>query len=251
MCLIAFSLNEHPDYQLVLAANRDEFYERETDYAHWWEPDHSILAGKDLKAGGTWMGISKSGRFAAITNYRDPQNIRSDVRSRGELAVNYLKGDLDPKTYLEKVDGKNYNGFNLLLIENGQAYHLSNYENRVNEISKGTFGLSNALLDTPWPKLEKLKLLLKEKLDSTVTHDKILKTLEDKTLAEDQLLPETGVPYEWEKALSAICIETENYGTCCSTVITIDKRGQVNFSERSFPVGDRIDKIVNYAFQIS
>ena len=252
MCIIAFSINEHPDYPLILAANRDEFYERPTEYAHWWE-DEQLLAGKDLKGGGTWLGLTKTGKVAAVTNYRDPKNIREDAKTRGNLTTNFLtNGDQDAKDYLKKLndEGNDYNGFNLLLFEGGQGYHLSNYEGEINHLASGTHVLSNSLLNTPWPKAVRLKSSFQEVIKSQFTHEDLLSILQDGELAPDDQLPATGIPYEWEKAISSICIEKEGYGTCCSTIITVDKSGKVEFTEESYPVGTRTNKVVRESFQL-
>ena len=253
MCLITFAINCHPDYSLILAGNRDEFYDRPTTYAHYWEDIPHLLAGRDLQGGGTWLGISKTGRLAAVTNYRDPQNMRADARTRGDLTTAFLKDDdLSAREYLsglhEKAD--EYNGFNLLLFDGEKAFHYSNYEKSINELPAGVYGLSNALLDTPWPKLVRLKKSFEDAFSQQVAHEDLLAILEDSELAADHDLPDTGIPYEWEKAISSICIQTDNYGTCCSTVVTIDKRGQASFTERSFPVGARENKVVQFSFDL-
>ncbi len=253
MCLIAFALNAHPDYSLILAANRDEFYERPTAYAHQWEDARHVVGGRDLLGGGTWLGISRAGRVSAVTNYRDPQNINPDAKTRGHLAKDYLMNSSDSaRDYLEKIQGEAaaYNGFNLLLFDAAGGFHFSNYERRINPIAEGVHGLSNALLDTPWPKLTKLKSSFEQSIKSSFSHDDLLGLLQDTELASDDELPSTGIPYEWEKAISSICIEAENYGTCCSTVITIDRHGRAEFTEHSYPVGQREHKVVNFSFQI-
>ncbi|MDW3197175.1 MAG: NRDE family protein [Cytophagales bacterium] len=241
MCLIAFALNEHPDYPLILVANRDEFYERPTSYADFWEDHPNVLGGRDLKGGGTWMGVTRAGRITAVTNYRDPQNISATAKTRGDLTKDYLISDTPALPYLEQVEKEAalYNGFNLLLFEAGKGYYFSNYGDKIRTLDKGVFGLSNALLDTPWPKLEKLKENFSQSIQSNIDVDSLLELLTDDQKASDEALPETGVPYEWEKALSSICIATPTYGTCCSTVILVDKSGNLSFTEKSFPVGAR------------
>ncbi len=252
MCIIAFSLNEHPDYKLIIAANRDEFFERPSTYAGWWEDQPGIYGGRDLQAGGTWLGMTKSGKIAAVTNFRDPSNIRPDAKTRGTLALDYLKGETDAKSYLEALAkaADDYNGFNLLLFENDRAYHFSNYEHQLNEIAGGVHTLSNALLNTPWPKVTKLQKRFSQTIKEAFEADDLLGVLEDDAQAPDELLPSTGIPYEWEKAISSICIKTENYGTCCSTIITVDHSNCVRFTERSFPVGNRSDRTVSKEFII-
>lgn len=249
MCIIVGAVNVHPDYPLILAANRDEFYDRPSTYADFWPDNTDILGGRDLKAGGTWLGINKRGKVAAITNYRDPQNISEEAKSRGSLSKDFLANDqLAAMKYLKQLQKEkaDYNGYNLLLFENGKGYHYSNYGSDITALKPGIFGLSNALLDTPWPKVLRLKETFENLIDTTFTHWDLLKMLEDDQVAPDELLPSTGIPYEWEKAISSICIKTENYGTCCSTVLTLDRRGNLKFTERSFPVGARSNELKTY-----
>ena len=252
MCLIAFALNEHPQYPLILIANRDEFFARPTDYAAFWENHPDVLAGKDLKGGGTWMGVNKQGKIAAVTNYRDPQNINETAKTRGDLTKDFLIGDLSAEAHMMNVakESSLYNGFNLLLFENGGGFHFSNYGKNIRHMSNGIFGLSNAVLDTPWPKLEKLKRNLSEAIAGDFDSSAMFDLLQDNEKAADEDLPKTGVPYEWEKALSSICIKTENYGTCCSTIITIDHQGVLSFMEKSYPVGARESKTLSFQFEI-
>lgn len=232
-----------------MAANRDEFYARPTTTAHWWE-DHEILGGRDLQAKGTWMGVDKSGRFAAVTNYRDIQNIREDVRSRGDLPVNFLTGKHSGKNYSEKIfkEGQDYNGFNLLTLDD-ELTHVSNYDDTVNTLSPGVYGLSNALLDTPWPKVNRAKEFFHSKMDNDFELSHLIELMQNTDVASDQDLPETGLLVEMERAVSAMCIRTENYGTCCSTAITIDYDGNVEFMEKSYPVGDRKDETISFSFK--
>ena len=252
MCLIAFALNEHPEYPLIMVANRDEFFARPTSYASYWEDQPHVLAGRDLKGQGTWMGMNTKGKLAAVTNFRDPHHISETARTRGDLTRHFLTGDMDAMRYLQQVEAEAsaYNGFNLLLYEAGKAYHYSNYGDRINTLDRGIYGLSNALLDTPWPKLVRLRSRLKDRISGDFDIEDLLALLLDQETAADEDLPQTGVPYEWEKAISSICIRTETYGTCCSTIILINREGEVTFVERSFPVGAREDKKVSFQFKI-
>lgn len=252
MCLIAFALNEHPDYPFIMVANRDEFYERPTSYASFWEDQPDVLGGRDLKGGGTWIGVAQSGKVAAVTNYRDPQHISETAKTRGDLTKDYLTSSTPATQYLEQVkkEGASYNGFNLLLFEEGMAHYYSNYGEDIQQVEKGIFGLSNALLDTPWPKLEKLKSRFGKAIQSEFDVDALLELLTDSETATDSDLPKTGIPYEWEKAISAICIDTPTYGTCCSTIILLDKSGNLSFTEKSFPVGAREAKTVSFNIKI-
>ncbi|MFY0688011.1 MAG: NRDE family protein [Cyclobacteriaceae bacterium] len=252
MCLIVFAKNYHPDYPFILIANRDEFYERPTAPAEFWESSAHLLAGRDLKAMGTWMGITKSGRFAALTNYRDLENINPEAKSRGHLCTDFLLDARSGVDFLKDVNSQSdqYNGFNLLVMNEDEMHHYSNYEHKINVVDPGVFGLSNALFDTPWPKVTLLKERFKTLIDQEVSHDGLLQLLADDKKAEDEHLPATGVSYEWEKALSSICIKTEQYGTCSSTVLTMDRSGLVKFTEKLYPVGQRIESQNTFEFKL-
>ncbi|WP_436514613.1 NRDE family protein [Ekhidna sp. To15] len=251
MCLITLAYKAHPKYKFILAANRDEFYARPTAVVDWWEDHNEILGGRDLQALGTWMAFHKNGRFAAVTNYRDIKNIKPEAQSRGDLPVNFLLSDQSPESYAEEVNqaGRNYNGFNLLVLEQGLV-HVSNYEKKVNTLGPGIYGLSNALLDTPWPKVTRAKRRFSEVIQTNFTLEDLIAMMQDDTTAQDNQLPETGLDYEREKALSAMCIRTPDYGTCCSTAITIDHDGHVDFMEKSYPVGNRSEGTVSFNFKI-
>ena len=251
MCLITFAYNAHPKYRFILAANRDEFYARPTAKAQWWQDHPEILGGRDLLAKGTWMAIHKNGRFAAVTNFRDIKNIRSDAQSRGDLPVNFLLSNETSSTYAQQVfeNGAKYNGFNLITLENEMA-HVSNYDSNANKLDAGIYGLSNALLDTPWPKVVNAKRMFSELIEEPFELEDLVKMMQNADLANDDELPETGLDYDREKALSAMCIRTPDYGTCCSTAITIDYEGQVAFLEKSYPVGERSDESVSFKFTI-
>ncbi|MEX0845681.1 MAG: NRDE family protein [Balneolaceae bacterium] len=252
MCLITFSYKTHPKYNLILAGNRDEFYERPTRKAHFWtDDDHpNILAGKDLQAGGTWLGVHKDGRWGAVTNYRDPTIQKENPPSRGELVMDYLKSSMFAMDYLQELTTKagEYNGFNLLLWDAKGFYHYSNQNKKVTLIPDGIHGISNALLDTPWPKLTNAKKRLQ-----TITKkedfkkERLFKLLSDQTQAPEEELPVTGIPKDLEKAVSSIFIKTENYGTRCSTVLLIDKEGNIDFTERLFQPGTtKVKSEVNF-----
>lgn len=235
MCLIAFAYDAHPDYRLVLAANRDEFYERPTAPLAYWEDHPNLLAGRDLLQQGTWMGITTGGRIAAITNYRDPHNIKSCAPSRGHLVSNFLLGHMPPDRYLESISSsaKLYNGFNLIVGDRSHLFYFSNYAERMRKIEAGIHGLSNHLLDTPWPKVLRCKDRLGNllKTDDSISEDRIWELLKDQTPAAKKSLPDTGVDPAWERALSPIFIASPGYGTRSSSIITIDRRGTINITE--------------------
>ncbi len=237
MCLIFFSLKQHPTYKLIVAANRDEFYNRKTAVAHFWEDHPTILGGRDLEACGTWMGINKAGRISLLTNYRDPQNINPNAPSRGQLVSDYLLTKDEPKTYLESIDknGKTYNGFNLIVGNPDTLWYYSNYRQGITEITPGFYGLSNHLLETPWPKVIRGKEKLKPVLSQIqIDPGQIFEVLYDDQRAVDDQLPNTGLTLERERALSSMFIKTENYGSRCSTVVLIDYNNNVLFTERVY-----------------
>lgn len=250
MCILAFAKNVIPEYPLILIGNRDEFFHRPTKSAFWW--DNGILAGQDLEAGGTWLGINKQGKFATLTNYRDIPSIKSNVRSRGELTVDFLNGNNTGKTYMTDISKKAdaYNGFNLLTWENGTMHHFSNYENKINEVSDGVHVFSNALLDTPWYKTNLLQNSFERLLTKSPNAEQYFDILSDDSTAPDKQLPQTGLSYDLEKAISSICVRTSDYGTCCSTVLMVNQQNEVTFIERLFPVGDRKASTTTFQFNL-
>lgn len=253
MCLILFSWKQKPGYKLVLAANRDEFYARPTRETEYWEDQPEILAGRDLEAGGTWMGITKEGRFAAITNYRDPGMKKENAPSRGNLTADFLKGNDTPESYLLKIQktGDAYYGFNLLIGNSDELWYYNNINHEIRQLPPGSYGLSNALLDTSWPKVKLGKDLFGKASESANIEDGTLfDALGNSGKAADNDLPSTGVPYEWEKAISAMFIETETYGTCSSTIVTVDDENRIRFVEKTYPVGNRVEKTKEFEIQL-
>lgn len=254
MCLITFAYKEHPKYKLILAANRDEAYSRPTRGAGFWPERPEILAGKDLKAGGTWMGINRSGHFAAITNFRDPNISKPDPPSRGHLVLDYLIDSNDPISYLKRKDSQasRYMGFNLLVGTPQKIGYYTNQRQNIQSLSPGLYGLSNRFLDTPWPKTERSK----EKLRNLIEQDNISESalfdlLSDDAEAAEDRLPDTGVPREIEKKLSPIFIRTDEYGTRCSTILLIGQDHNVTFVERRFKAGSQeVDEINRYTFSL-
>lgn len=236
MCLILLSYRQHPEYPFIVAANRDEFLDRPTVQAGFWDTPEGLLAGKDIKAGGTWLGITRDFRFAAVTNYRDLASLREDAPSRGRLVLDYLAGDAAPDAFLRHLQpsAQAYNGFNLLVGNPAALWYYSNMEDEIRPLEPGHYGLSNHLLDTPWPKVEKGKRQLREIIaNPVVSPDSLLDMLDDTTRAPDALLPETGVPLEWERELSAMRIQTPGYGTRVSTAVLVDRNQRVTFVERT------------------
>ncbi|MGI5971105.1 MAG: NRDE family protein [Oscillospiraceae bacterium] len=254
MCIILFAFDCHPDYRFICAANRDEFYTRPTLEASFWE-NRRILAGKDLVRGGTWLGITKSGRFSALTNYRDPSSFMKEALSRGLLVLNCLESS-DPAPVIfrsvSEYDGA-YNGYNLLLGDmDGLYYHSSRLPGSEVKIEPGVHGLSNSFLDVPWPKVKKGKKRLEDCIMSgKVDHEALFDILSDDELAPDDELPHTGVTYEREKMLSSIFVKSADYGTCSSTVLLISRGGRVGFWERSYePASGALRGEVFFEFDI-
>ncbi len=238
MCLILFSYNNHPVFKLVMAANRDEFYNRPTAPLEVWENEPRVAAGRDLKGGGTWMGVSPDGRLAAITNYRDPRALKPQAPTRGTLVTAFLTGGLSARSYLEKLSGSagDYNGFNLVVYDGEDFCFFSNREGVVRPISTGLHGLSNHLLDTPWPKIKRgLKLFEAATTADTLSAEGIFTFLGDRKLPPDGELPDTGVGLEWERRLSPLFIESDIYGTRSSSFVTIDRSGKLEFYECTYP----------------
>jgi uncharacterized protein with NRDE domain len=291
MCLIVFSTERHPDYPLILGANRDEFYERPTTPARFWNDAPHVVAGRDETAGGTWMGVTRSGAWAAVTNVRDPGSRDPDAPSRGHLVADYLREEPDPQAYLQDLAGRAdaYNGFNLLVGSPDGVWYLSNYDDGVRAVEPGLHGLSNRVLDTPWPKVEHAKqklddLSLRAEEEMVVGAgaeatagqdaareesapgapqpgdrplpesandpvDAVLDLLDDRERFPDDTLPDTGVGIEKERMLSPIFIESEVYGTRASSVLLIRRDGRVTFAEKTYDHGDP-DATRRFSFQI-
>jgi uncharacterized protein with NRDE domain len=237
MCLVLIALDSHADYPLIVAANRDEFYDRPTAPAAFWTDAPSVLAGRDLKAGGTWLGIDRRGRLAAVTNYRQGERERPAPRSRGHLVSDFLTTETGALEYMERVRGDAgfYNGFNLIASDGGGLLYYSNREDRVRTLVPGVYGLSNHLLDTPWPKVASTKTAFDALLNggaSDLTAD-LFTLLSDRSRPADDLLPSTGIGREWERLLSSAFIASDDYGTRSSTVVLVGHGGIV-FVERTF-----------------
>lgn len=242
MCLINFQFHNHPIYRLIVVANRDEFYRRPTQSAQFWKDEPTILAGRDLMQMGTWFGITKQGRFAALTNYRDPSIKEVGKISRGELVKDYLTSDRSAQEYLDllKETRDKYAGYNFLFGDVQQLFHYNNVIDETNEISPGIHGLSNATLNTPWPKVVKGKSMLKEytSINEHLNTDRLFQILADSDKAPDEELPDTGVGLELERILSPLFIRTPDYGTRSSTILLIDCNNQVTFVERVYDKGE-------------
>ncbi len=253
MCILFIAVNQHPDYPVVIAANRDEFYGRPTQTSHFWDDYPDILAGRDLQSGGTWMGLNRQGYIAALTNFRDPKMNNPEAPSRGHLVSDFLKR---PSTnYADSLVStrSHYNGYNLLYGKWSELAVYNNVENTHNKLGSGVYGLSNANLDTPWPKLTSGVDALSKYLNGhkKIEMDGLFRILADRSLAAEQDLPDTGISKAWEKALSSIFIHLETYGTRSSTLLLIDRNESATWCERTFSNDGQMEQELIYDMQIS
>lgn len=238
MCLILLSFNTHADDSLIVAANRDEYYDRPANPLAFWREAPHVLAGRDIRGGGTWLGVTRKGRIAALTNYRDPSAIMENAPSRGLLVRNFLEGTESPQNYLKQIQANahQYNPFNLLVGDRSALYYYSNRNDEIRQLESGLYGLSNHLLDTPWPKVQKgkesLKTLIKSK--KRVSPEDIFGILTDRSFPPARLLPDTGVSPEWERLLSPVFVTSRIYGTRSATALIINRSGHITVAERTF-----------------
>jgi len=237
VCLILVAWRAHANYPLVVAANRDEYFKRRTASADFWRDHPHVLAGRDLEAGGTWLGITHAGRFAALTNFRDPTQHQPDAPSRGQLVADFLTGSDPIDSYLDALPAAAYNGFNLLLGDGRRLVAYSNVSLQRHKLAPGIYGLSNHLLDTPWPKVGAGKTALNAALAALPDETALFRLLRDDTVHPDADLPATGVPLEWERLLSAAFIRSPDYGTRCSTVVKVGADRTASFDEQSWLPG--------------
>ncbi len=253
MCLLSLALDVNSRFPFVLAGNRDEFTDRETARLGWWEPagQAPILSGRDLKAGGAWLGLTAHGRLAVLTNYRQPRKDDKEAPSRGEIVPLWLRGDKPMHQLWPQLAMNGYNGFNLMALDfaQGECFWVSNTARHPKRLERGVYGLSNAHLDSDWPKVNRLKASTKAALADCETVDELsialFEALADSTVAPDEQLPQTGVSLEWERVLSPAFIRTPDgtYGTRCSTVIIterVNKRLVTHVMERTYTAGARM-----------
>lgn len=244
MCLIVLAWRPGHAQPLLLAANRDEFYERPSQPLAAWPDAPGLFAGRDLQAGGTWLGVGPDGRFAALTNIRDPGQAQGAC-SRGELPLAFLRGALNTEGYLQQLAERHrdYSGFNLLLGDNQQLWHFNSQQGRATALAAGIHGLSNADLDTPWPKLQRAKHALGQALHEP-NPEALLALLADATQAADEQLPQTGIGLTGERLLSSVFIASATYGTRASTALIVNADGSRLLAERSFgPHGSLLSEV--------
>lgn len=240
MCIAYLSLGINARWPVFIAANRDEFHERTALSARPWPDAPQVIAGRDVTGGGTWLGLSRQGRWALLTNFRDPGKQREDVESRGRLVSDFLMGDRPAEEYIKDIHTKvdRYNGFNLIVGEGLHAWYVGNHAACAGpvQLGPGRYALSNHALDTPWPKVERLRNQLDARLpeDDELRLEPIYEVLRDGVRPEDGALPRTGLSLEMERLLSSIFIVSPNYGTRCSSIIALDQDGNGIFSETSY-----------------
>jgi uncharacterized protein with NRDE domain len=244
MCLLVLAWMKHPRYRLVVAANRDEFHDRPAAPLGWWKDDARVLAGRDLRAGGTWMGVTRGGRFGVVTNFRDlEQPPAADSPSRGRLVPDFLASDAPPGRFLERLNGTaaRFAGFNLLLAGPRSLHYFSNRESTgARALEPGIYGLSNHLLDSPWPKLLKTRERFSEAVVAAeIDTSALFELLGDRERAGGDSLPDTGLAPDWERALSSPFVLHERYGTRCSTVLLAGHDGRTVVLERRFDAAGR------------
>ena len=252
MCLIGIRWEPDSETPFLMVANRDEFYARPTEKGHYWDGYPDVFGGKDLLAGGSWLGVSRKGRFAAVTNYREVPVI-AGKRSRGELISNFLCSEVSAREYLEEIDrhADDFSGFNLLLSDNSGLYYYSNRSRQgITRLQPGMYVLTNHLLDTPWPKAKKLKKSLEVSVNKPVSVDEWIKIMNDARQADDQDLPSTGVGVERERLLSSMFITSEDYGTRTTTVIELNEKNELGWYERHY-IQNEITTNVETRMQLS
>lgn len=253
MCLIVVAWQARDDLPLIVAANRDEWRDRPAEPARWWDGEPGLLAGRDLQAGGTWMGVTRTGRFAAVTNFRDPAERRSTALSRGGLVTGYLRDTRPPAGFLAALAPtvSGYNGFNLILGDGESLWYFGSREGNARAIEPGVHALSNHLLDEPWPKVVKGREAMQAALHDADPAPRLFDALSDVDAPADTALPDTGVGVAWERRLSRALITGADYGTRCSTVVSFDMRGKAVFEERTRAADGGITGVAPHAFEVS
>lgn len=252
MCLVVLAFDVDADNSLIVGANRDEFHARPTQAADWWADHPDIVAGRDLQAGGTWLGLSRGGRFATVTNFRDAEPKESKLRSRGHLVTEFLLGTQTPNEYLASIDGDRYAGFNLLASDGAELAYLSNRGAGVQQLPSGIYGLSNATLDTPWEKVERSKRCLSDLVSNgRANESSLLRLLNDHNKGPVQEVKSERLPFALAHAITAPFIVSAEYGTRCSTIVRADRSGKWHFLERRFDADGQADGDSQFSFRSS
>lgn len=238
MCLLALAYRVHPEYPLIMVANRDEFYNRSAHPAHWWPDAPSVVAGKDLSAGGSWMASDTYGRMVALTNVRIGRNKQSSsALSRGKIVSDYIIQQVPAEEYLTQLSDRShlFNPFNLIIYDGQKLFYSNSLNQGYCPLTPGIYGLSNAFLDTPWPKLQAAKTQLRHQIrENNITPQALTDVLTDRSTYMDELLPDTGIPADMERLLSAAFITSPSYGTRCTSVFWQDQRGKCFFRETNW-----------------
>ena len=252
MCLILFAHAAHPAYPLLIAANRDEYYARPTAIAAFWQDHPHILGGRDLEGMGTWLGVTRKGRFAALTNFRDPSGRKTDAPTRGGLVSGFLTSDLEPQAYLEEIalSAPRYNGFSLLTGDIGGVFYFCSREGLVRQVPSSIHGLSNHLLDTPWPNVVRGKQRLQAGLENEHSAEALLDLMHDREQAGPGELPDTGIGTEMERVLSPALIVSPQYGTRASTAVLFGSDGGVSFNECTILRGGETGATLSLRFHL-
>ena len=245
MCLAVFAHGVHKTYPFIFVANRDEFYDRPTASASYWNGNQAIFGGRDLRCGGGWLAVSRHGKFAALTNFRDPPARNSDAPSRGAIVQTFLENGRSASDFFVDMDrtSSDYNGFNLIAHTGSDVYYYTNKRGESDayqRLKSGVYGVSNHYLDTPWPKLERARDALERQArvsDATLDVEALFEIMMDQSVPSDEVLPNTGIDLEMERTLSTAFIETPEYGTRSTTVVLMDRNGDFLFSERIFNGG--------------
>jgi uncharacterized protein with NRDE domain len=254
MCLALIAVGAREELPLVLAANRDEFHARPTAPAAFWMDTPGLLAGRDLSAGGAWLGVTRSGRVAFLTNHRDPRSHRDGAPSRGALVAEFLKGEEPPEDFLRRKEREaaSYNGFHLVVGDLLDLWYFTNTDGSLRQLAPGIHGISNGPVDEPWPKVTRSCARLATLLEFPLPPgpEALLDLLSDRERSPDAELPETGIPLEWERALSSAFVVHGGYGTRCSTALLASKDGKIRFVERSFDPSGAPSGTVDVSFRI-
>ncbi len=253
MCLIVFAYKQHPEYNLILVANRDEQYTRPTESLHHWDSPAGIIAGRDSLRGGTWLGIARNGHFSAITNHRNGLRRSSSTHSRGLLTTNFLSSSISAQNYAESINQTNvpYDGFNLMVADSSGLFYVSDDSRHYLQLQPGIHGLSNARLNTDWPKTRQQKQQLEEHIRTGHPDSQALIRMMGNPLRyPDELLPDTHVGIDIERALSSSFIQLAHYGTRATTLVMQDYQGNTRIIEQNY-TATSIDEKIEYELKVA
>lgn len=249
MCLIVLAVGRHPEYPLILAANRDEFHARPAESAHWWTDRPGILGGRDLQAGGTWLAVNRQGRLATVTNFRDAEPPAPDLQSRGHLVTGFLDGTASPDDYLDSIDEASYAGFNLIVADGQDVAYLSNRESGKRRLVPGIYGLSNALLDGPWDKVERTKKGLHDLIEQDdIEFETLLRLMNERGRGPANEVERGRLDFDTAHAITAPFIVLPEYGTRCTTVVLADQEGRWRLFERRFDANGNLAGESDFSF---